>query len=572
MKRQGAAGISYSTHPFPVGSSAPAAAMLVARKVMASGRVLSVRLNGSAGTGKVLLAIPLSFTSQPVDHVLVFSGPSLPAEQRESCIRLCRWASAWLHSPPPSGNATNGLSLASLLTQPTALSVAMAMVNTLKLEYACRRVSLAVRRPGSSGLHLMAMSDQSGIDQRRVLACQIVAAMQEMLDAGAPRAFHGRLTDARSDRFPECLRLFEDQGRLPSFACVVAESAKGLSIEGLPPPEATVVVILLEHAPDLLPGPAQRTAIEELVEPACRLLIGRLREQTSLLRRLREKTCLWLNATYLRSLTNRQLVYALSALLAVGVLVWPVPQRISARVMIEARDLQVLVAPQAGFIASSHARAGDRVAKGQLLATLDDQDLTLAVSKWHSEATKNRQALNMALASRDRVELGRLRADAERIAAEQSLVERQLTRARLRAPFDGVVLSGDLSQQLGSSVVQGDTLFTVGSTDAYRLILDVDERDVGLVSSGQLARVRLAALPNRTWQARVEAVLPVATDTEDGIVFQVPARLDEATDVVRPGMEGVAKLQVGTRSLVWVYTRRLRETVKLWFWHLGLIR
>ena len=59
----------------------------------------------------------------------------------------------------------------------------------------------------------MAMSDQSGIDQRRVLACQIVAAMQEMLDAGAPRAFHGRLTDARSNRFPECLRLFEDQGR-----------------------------------------------------------------------------------------------------------------------------------------------------------------------------------------------------------------------------------------------------------------------------------------------------------------------------------------------------------------------
>jgi multidrug resistance efflux pump len=73
-----------------------------------------------------------------------------------------------------------------------------------------------------------------------------------------------------------------------------------------------------------------------------------------------------------------------------------------------------------------------------------------------------------------------LRADIARIAAEQALVQRQLDRAELRAPFDGVVLSGDFSQKLGSAVSQGDTLFTIVASKEYRLVLDIEEQDVGL--------------------------------------------------------------------------------------------
>jgi multidrug efflux pump subunit AcrA (membrane-fusion protein) len=121
-------------------------------------------------------------------------------------------------------------------------------------------------------------------------------------------------------------------------------------------------------------------------------------------------------------------------------------------------------------------------------------------------------------------------------------------------------------------VAQGDTLFTVGSSDAFRLILDVDERDVGLIRTGQQVRVRMAALPERTWQAQVESVLPVAASSRQGNVFRVPAVLDLPGEVLRPGMEGVAKLDAGTGALGWVYTRRMRTTLQTWAWHLGLLR
>ncbi|ASJ75349.1 efflux RND transporter periplasmic adaptor subunit [Granulosicoccus antarcticus] len=569
---QGATAGTFITHSYPVDAKAPAAVMLVARKALVSGRVTSVKLNPKASSGTVLFAIPLRQASKPFDRVLIFSGPPLAAKQREACVNLCRWASTWLYPPDRVTPVSPDSTLASLLACRSPVSMAIAIVNTLKRIHNCQRVSLAIRHCGSSHLQLLAMSDQSRIDARKVLPSQIVSTMQEMLDSKEPRLFHGKLPDYMEAQYPASFRLFEDQGRLSSIACVHAETATDACIEHSPPADATIVVVLLERAAESEFDQAEQESIQLKAIPACSLLVGRVREHTGLLQRCRQQAGLWLDVSFWRTMTRRRLFTIFGALLAAVVLLWPVPHRISARALIEAQDLQVLVAPQAGFIASSHARAGDRVSKGQLLATLDDRDLTLAVGKWHSEANKNDQARDLALASRDRVELARLRADATRIEAEQLLVDRQLSRAQLRAPFDGVVLSGDLSQQLGSSVVQGDTLFTVGSSDAYRLILDVDERDVGLVKPGQATRVRLAAQPNRIWEATIEAVLPVATSTDEGNVFQVPAQLNNKTDAIRPGMEGVAKLQVGTQSLAWVYTRRLRESVKIWLWHLGLIR
>ena len=93
------------------------------------------------------------------------------------------------------------------------------------------------------------------------------------------------------------------------------------------------------------------------------------------------------------------------------------------------------------------------------------------------------EEMSRALANRDRQQLGRLRADADRIRAELALVERQLERSELRAPFAGIVLKGDPGQSLGSPVEQGEVLFEVASSGKYRLSVEVDEHDVGLVET-----------------------------------------------------------------------------------------
>ena len=70
-------------------------------------------------------------------------------------------------------------------------------------------------------------------------------------------------------------------------------------------------------------------------------------------------------------------------------------------------------------------------------------------------------------------------------------------RTRLSAPLDGLVVSGDLSQSLGAPLERGDVLFEVGPLDGYRIMLEVDEREVAQVRPGQQGDLALSGLPHR---------------------------------------------------------------------------
>ena len=69
-------------------------------------------------------------------------------------------------------------------------------------------------------------------------------------------------------------------------------------------------------------------------------------------------------------------------------------------------------------------------------------------------------------------------AQLEQARAQVARVEEQLGRTTVTAPFDGVVVSGDLSQNLGAPVERGTILFEVAPLSEFRLVLKVDERDV----------------------------------------------------------------------------------------------
>jgi len=239
--------------------------------------------------------------------------------------------------------------------------------------------------------------------------------------------------------------------------------------------------------------------------------------------------------------------------------------------MIEASDRQVLVAAQDGFILSAHARAGELVTKGDLLATLDGKDLELTVEKWRSEKAKNQQEYAQALAIHNRSELSRLRADQQRIDAEIALLEQQLRRSEVRAPFDGVLLEGDWTQSLGAPVATGDVLFEIATAEQYRLVLEIDEHDIGYIKPEQYADLRMAALPTTIWQAQLADVMPVAVSEKGRSAFRVPAVIDGDASALRPGMEGVGKVSVGERSMFWVYSHKVFDKLRLLAWKVGLL-
>jgi hypothetical protein len=240
--------------------------------------------------------------------------------------------------------------------------------------------------------------------------------------------------------------------------------------------------------------------------------------------------------------------------------------RVTADATLEGAVTRVAVAPIDGFIVEAPARAGDLVAQGDVLAVLDERDLLLEQRNLESQREQIESEYLEALAQQERVQMNVLATRMEQADVQLNLIAEQLARLTIAAPIDGVVVSGDLSQSIGAPVQQGDALYEVAPLDSYRLMLRVDERDIAYVDTEQRGAVLLAALPEETHEFTVEKITPVSTSEEGATYFLVEASLDEATAMLRPGMEGVGKIDIGEYRRIWIVTRRLTDWLRLWVW------
>jgi multidrug resistance efflux pump len=175
---------------------------------------------------------------------------------------------------------------------------------------------------------------------------------------------------------------------------------------------------------------------------------------------------------------------------------------------------------------------------------------------------KHRQAL----AAQERSTMVILGAQINQVDASLNLITGKLARATIVAPFDGIVVSGDLQQLLGTPVEQGKMLFQVAPLDSYRVILQVEERDIVHVKVGQQGELTLSGLPNQQMDFTLEQITPVSTAQDGRNFFRVEARLQNPSERVRPGMEGVGKAYVDERKLIWIWTHSLVDWLQLVAW------
>jgi RND family efflux transporter MFP subunit len=242
--------------------------------------------------------------------------------------------------------------------------------------------------------------------------------------------------------------------------------------------------------------------------------------------------------------------------------------RVSADVTVEGAVQRAITAPFNGYVKEAPLRAGDTVKAGQLIGRFEDRELQLEKVKLMSQREQFVRQHREAMAKRERAQIEILGAQLEQSEAQIALIEEQLSRAAITAPLDGVIVSGDLSQNLGSPVERGQVLFEVAPLDGYRIVLRVDERDVAHVSVGQRGELAATAMPGQPFPFTVTSITPVNLPQEGRNVFRVEARLEGEPGRLRPGMAGVGKIHVDERKLVWIWTRSLTDWVrlKLWSW------
>lgn len=150
------------------------------------------------------------------------------------------------------------------------------------------------------------------------------------------------------------------------------------------------------------------------------------------------------------------------------------------------------------------------------------------------------------------------------------LIRMQTTRTQLTAPMSGIIIRGDLSRSLGAAVERGDVLFEIAPLDDYRLVIDVPESRIIALEPGQSGYLVLKAFPDRKTEFQIEQISGAIEQRDGLITFSVIAAItDDDIDKLRPGMSGVARINAGERSMLWIQSHEMVDWIRLALWRLS---
>ncbi|WP_088159271.1 efflux RND transporter periplasmic adaptor subunit [Achromobacter xylosoxidans] len=442
-------------------------------------------------------------------------------------------------------------SVARALKEGQFKDVALTLVTDLATRLECDRVSIGFRQDGRSKVY--ALSHSSRLVQNMNLMRAVAEAMDEAIDQNTT------------------LCLPQDEARtiqLRAHQKLAREFGNGnvLTVPFAPEDEARGALVF--ERPDKLPFDRQSVELcQSVVLLAGRVLYQRLRQERPFWRKWRDGALREAGRLLGPRYIGRKLAaVALVAAVALGVLAHG-PYRISATATVQGVVQRVLAAPFDGYISEATRRAGDEVKQGDPLAALDTRETELELLRAGNLEVQYRRQAEEASARGDSAAAAIAQAQARQAMAQMQFHREQIQRSTLRAPFDGTIVSGDLSQQLGEAVKRGQELFKLSPPDGYRLWLDVEDRLIDDVAVGQTGRVALAAMPDRQIPFTVTRIVPLAQVQEGKTVFRLEASLDEkAAPTLRPGMEGVGRIDIDERRYVWIWTHGFFDWLRLKWW------
>jgi cobalt-zinc-cadmium efflux system membrane fusion protein len=162
--------------------------------------------------------------------------------------------------------------------------------------------------------------------------------------------------------------------------------------------------------------------------------------------------------------------------------------------------------------------------------------------------------------------LHRLRGDALR--REVALLDEEVELTTLRAPVPGVVLTPRVTERVGTSLEEGDELLTIGRTDSLELDFGVPQRDIDRVRPGQEVRLRVDAVPQRTFVGRVVTVAPMPADTASEVSYPVRAIVANPDGALKPSMAAYVRVLTDPASAATRLFRGPARWARLFWWRI----
>jgi multidrug resistance efflux pump len=243
------------------------------------------------------------------------------------------------------------------------------------------------------------------------------------------------------------------------------------------------------------------------------------------------------------------------------------PYRVEAAFILRSEDVRQVSAPFDGYIDTVQVKIGQKIDQGERLLLLDTSELLLEESAALANQIRFLREGEKARALNTLIEMKIAQARADQARAKLELIQHRLNQAQVSSPITGIIVEGDLEELRGAPVNKGDILFKVARHENLFVKLKVNEDDIHELSEGQSGNIAFVSRPQLKYPFKIFQIDPVALPGDAGNIFIARGKnLDASMDWWRPGMSGIAKLDVGRRRIIWIITHRTIDFFQMLMW------
>ncbi len=215
-----------------------------------------------------------------------------------------------------------------------------------------------------------------------------------------------------------------------------------------------------------------------------------------------------------------------------------------------------------GVVEQLRVKNGQRVKRGQLIATLDPEDYALQVEQANVQVKQAETSLNVARSTYERVERlyegnsvslsefeqakGNFEASEAQLAAAKQQVQaaqNQLNYTQLKAPFSGVI--SNLNVEEGELVGVGNPIALLDTEGKPEVEVGLADRYIGKVKQGLPVVIHLSAFPDQVFKGEVAEV---SYSQGQSTTYPVRARFIDPKQDIRPGLSAEVEFDLSEEA------------------------
>ena len=192
----------------------------------------------------------------------------------------------------------------------------------------------------------------------------------------------------------------------------------------------------------------------------------------------------------------------------------------------------------AGTVEKVLVEAGDAVKKGQLLATIDKNDMQSLYEITQAKYQQAKDAYERLKSVHDQGSLPEIKwvemeASMEQARSSLELSRNNLEKCSLRAPVDGIIGRRNIEPGMSSIGIVSSPLELVQISTVY-VKISVPENEIGKIKKGIDANVIVSALNNNQYRGKITNISPVADAFSR--TYEAKINVNNANLELKPGM------------------------------------